>query len=70
LPLTKQAALVPQANTRGINSMTLNVEVLKETIDNAITEANNSSDIEQIQILADNLNTLQQEQQDEVVSEN
>jgi tRNA A22 N-methylase len=68
--VTKQAALVPQANTRGINSMTLNVEVLKETIDNAITEANNSSDIEQIQILADNLNTLQQEQQDEVVSEN
>jgi tRNA A22 N-methylase len=68
--VTKQAALVPQANTRGINSMTLNVEVLKETIDNAITEANNSSDIEQIQILADNLNTLQQEQQDEVVIEN
>jgi tRNA A22 N-methylase len=68
--MTKQAALVPQANTRGINSMTLNVEVLKETINNAIAEANNSSDIEQIQILADNLNTLQQEQQDEVVSEN
>ena len=68
--MTKQAALVPQANTRGINSMTLNVEVLKETIDNAIAEANNFSDIEQIQILADNLNTLQQEQQDEVVSEN
>jgi hypothetical protein len=70
LPLTKQAALVPQANTRGINSMTLNVEVLKETIDNAIAEAKNFGDIEQIYLLADNLNTLEQEQQGEVADEN